>query len=565
MPRTIVIGDIHGCYDELLELLSQLELQEEDFLLSLGDIVDRGNKSREVYHFFKSRPNSKVLMGNHERKHLHQILNYAQEIVQSQFGEEYPAFLDWLQNLEYYHETPEAIIVHAAFEPNRPLQAQREDVLSGSTSGERYLEQQLPAGTYWTDHYQGNKPVIYGHHVVGDRPKIINNTYGIDTGACHGGYLTAVELPGFIIHQVKVKTDHWAQERAKWQLPVLQAKNWKEMEFASIQAALAKLAYIENPGVKAYLKNIENWLELQEMMLEHLLDKLYVFNTKLTNLYRDRFNEVASAYFFKTFLFKAKKGTLDIEDLQKGLNTPLKREQVVNALILEEIDITTIKVDHSFKILNLNEIIIGLIEASGFLFDIYNFDQALKNIYFAIQLSSQYELPHLELEAYSHLAYMQSKEIDDQEIVTSSLEKCISIAEKFFPTQKNDLARYYYRLGLNYHHTVPEKLIECHSKALQIQDFGNEDCITLYRIHRDLGKAYLQLQQLDTAEHHYLQAIEISTRHNTSKSELSYVHLFGDIIRLYEAMQRPDLAGPFQKRKQKAEEDFYKRYPHLKQ
>lgn len=39
--RTIVVGDIHGCYAELLQLLAKAEITEEDFLVSLGDIVVR--------------------------------------------------------------------------------------------------------------------------------------------------------------------------------------------------------------------------------------------------------------------------------------------------------------------------------------------------------------------------------------------------------------------------------------------------------------------------------------------------------------------------------------------
>lgn len=354
MARTLVIGDIHGCYDELIELLQQVKLKDEDFLLSLGDIVDRGNKSLEVYQFFKNRPNSKVLMGNHERKHLNGLLNYAQEIVRVQFGTEYPGFINWLKTLQYAHETAEAIIVHAAFEPNMSISEQKEDVLCGSTSGERYLSQKLPAESFWPEHYQGKKPIIYGHHVVGDSPQIMNNTYGIDTGACHGGYLTALELPGFVIHQVKVKTDHWKVEQNKWQLPVLQAKNWQEMDFESARKLLSKLEYLQNPEVKTFLANVQKWLDLHEILLQHLLDKLYVFSTVLTNRHRENFNAVASQYFFKTFLFKAKADKLVLEDLKKSLDTPAKCQQLAKAIDLEESDIA-VKIDTSTNMLNLRQ------------------------------------------------------------------------------------------------------------------------------------------------------------------------------------------------------------------
>src|SRR5690606_3151639 len=107
--RTFIIGDIHGCYEELMALMAKVKLSDEDRIIALGDIVDRGNQSKEVYEYLKNRPNSIVLMGNHERKHQKGILSYAQEIVKVQFGPDYEAFLTWLDSLGYYYETDEAI------------------------------------------------------------------------------------------------------------------------------------------------------------------------------------------------------------------------------------------------------------------------------------------------------------------------------------------------------------------------------------------------------------------------------------------------------------------------
>jgi serine/threonine protein phosphatase 1 len=127
--RTIVVGDIHGCYAELLQLLAKVEITEKDCLVSLGDIVDRGANSVKVYDFLKNRPNTIVLMGNHERKHLRQTLSYSQEIVKLQFGvhagtpkeSRYDEFLEWISHLPYYHETESAILVHAAMEDRKSL------------------------------------------------------------------------------------------------------------------------------------------------------------------------------------------------------------------------------------------------------------------------------------------------------------------------------------------------------------------------------------------------------------------------------------------------------------
>lgn len=332
MNRTFVVGDIHGCFDELIELLESVALQPGDFLISVGDIVDRGNKSFEVYDFFKNRPNSVVLMGNHERKHLNQVLSYAQEIVKVQFGEEYQGFLEWLQKLPYYYETPEAIIVHAAFEQGKNLQEQREDVLCGATAGERYLETLYPENTYWNDYYTDNKSIIYGHHVVGDSPKIKNNTYGIDTGCCHQGFLTLIELPDFKVHQVKAKKDYWKEEQIKWQIPVLKSKDWNNMSFENIQKQLEKLSYIQEPQTRDYLDNLEQWTHELKNSLPNILQKINTLAQDLLEQFPEEFNQKATQYPFSTYLFKAKAKNLHLKDLEKGLNTPQKVLDIVKIL-----------------------------------------------------------------------------------------------------------------------------------------------------------------------------------------------------------------------------------------
>ncbi len=324
MKRTFVIGDIHGCFDELLELTDKVGLKDSDLLISVGDIVDRGNKSKDVYQYFVTRLNSKVLIGNHERKHINGVLSYAQEIVKVQFKQDYQSFLTWLQTLDYYYEIEEAIIVHAAFEHDKLLKDQKDEVLCGSTSGERYLEKKYQPDTFWSNYYQGEKPIIYGHHVVGSSPKIINNTYGIDTGACHGGYLTAIELPGFKIHQVRAKKDYWKEEQKLWQIPVLKSKYWGNMEMTAIKKQLAKLSFVEQPDVKELLNLIEKWVFDLEELLQVIKSKLDLFTQDIVNNNKETFSLEANKHNFKTFLFKSKSNNLKIDDLRKSLETPNK-------------------------------------------------------------------------------------------------------------------------------------------------------------------------------------------------------------------------------------------------
>ncbi len=258
--RTIVIGDIHGCYAELMQLLNNVNMTAADRVISLGDIVDRGTDSVKVYDFLRHRPNTIVLMGNHERKHLRQTLSYGQEIVKLQFGDRYAEFLDWVDTLPYYYETDEAIFVHAAVENDLAIELQREEVLCGCTAGEKYLEKQYGA-TYWHQIYTGTKPIIFGHHVVGDEPLITDRqVYGIDTGACHGGRLTALILPSFEIFQVRSAKDYWREEIVTWQLPVMMGKPWEKYKWSKITAICEEYRQTTNVELAEFIAQKERWM-----------------------------------------------------------------------------------------------------------------------------------------------------------------------------------------------------------------------------------------------------------------------------------------------------------------
>ena len=323
--RIFVIGDIHGCYDELMQLLEKMNVKEEDHIISVGDIVDRGPDSVKVYDFFRSRKNATVLMGNHERKHIAQTLSYAQEIVKLQFGERYDEFIEWIKKLPYHIDTEHALVVHAAFEHDVELSKQREDVLAGSTSGERHLEKRY-GEKYWTDFYDLGKPVIFGHHVVGTEVKKFGkNIYGIDTGACHGDFLSAIELPSFSIHSVKAAKDHWVEELQKWQLPVLKNKPWLTFDIERIEKELDKAGNSKNEEVIRFIEKVREWIAAlnanYEELREAIIDKA---NSILRESGAEDFSKEAMKYEYKTFLFLARNNRLKKEEIRKSLDTPQK-------------------------------------------------------------------------------------------------------------------------------------------------------------------------------------------------------------------------------------------------
>ena len=70
MPRTIAIGDVHGCADEFEELLNALELEKEDRVVQVGDLINRGPNSRRAIELAREFKIESIL-GNHELRLLH--------------------------------------------------------------------------------------------------------------------------------------------------------------------------------------------------------------------------------------------------------------------------------------------------------------------------------------------------------------------------------------------------------------------------------------------------------------------------------------------------------------
>ena len=119
--RTIIIGDVHGCFKEFAELLEKCEIGSEDRLILLGDLMDRGPKSREVFEKVCEMKASMgdrfcLVRGNHEEMLLDAVLNQNESLwksnggmkTKSSFGPEKQKLIecaDWIKvNMPYYQE-----------------------------------------------------------------------------------------------------------------------------------------------------------------------------------------------------------------------------------------------------------------------------------------------------------------------------------------------------------------------------------------------------------------------------------------------------------------------------
>ncbi|MFE6858085.1 metallophosphoesterase family protein [Nocardia sp. NPDC057668] len=326
--RTVIIGDIHGCFDELGELVAKVELGVDDLLVGVGDLVDRGPQPLEVVDFFRGRPNSVALMGNHERKHVRGIFSYAQEITRLQAGAGYDEMVAWMTGLPYFFENEHVRVVHAAMVPGIPLGEQREEILCGSTRGERELRDHFP-GSYWHEHYTDSKPVVFGHHVTGDAPLVRDGrVVSLDTGACHGGYLTALSLPDFTFHAVRAHTDHWSHVKGHWQLPVLRTKPWTDYSWQELDEAITRYSRTPDPAARVWLTSIEHWAADLRSCMPALVESAYATAAELDPAHI-RHHPAAM------FLFQTRGGKLDLASLGRQCTTPRRTIALAAALRLD--------------------------------------------------------------------------------------------------------------------------------------------------------------------------------------------------------------------------------------
>ena len=117
--KTIIIGDIHGCIDELKELISLVNYKEEDKLILLGDYIDRGPSSLKVLEYLKelkeNNTNVYLLLGNHDYRFINDNIMFIDNIVWiltgkhktlKELGEYEEEYKKWLKKntIKYYED-----------------------------------------------------------------------------------------------------------------------------------------------------------------------------------------------------------------------------------------------------------------------------------------------------------------------------------------------------------------------------------------------------------------------------------------------------------------------------
>lgn len=226
-----IIGDIHGCYDELVALLNELGYvpSEGDHwkhpdgrrVIFLGDLVDRGPKVADTLRLVMAmvaEGDALCVPGNHEVK----LLKYLRgrdvtmkhglqrsvdslEKDSAEFRQQVQEFIDGLVS-HFVLDSGRLVVAHAGLKEEYQGRASgrvREFALYGDTTGE-VDELGLPVRNDWAAEYRGRAMVVYGHTPMLE-PEWVNHTINIDTGCVIGGRLTALRYPEKSLASVPAK------------------------------------------------------------------------------------------------------------------------------------------------------------------------------------------------------------------------------------------------------------------------------------------------------------------------------------------------------------------------
>lgn len=217
-----IIGDVHGCLDELLTLLEKLDYTVDRSTLAvrppegrrvvfLGDLVDRGPDSPGVVRLVQGMVeagDALCVAGNHENKLVRKLsgrdvqmthgLPETMEQLSHKSTEEVQSLQTFLEGLisHYVLDGGRLVVAHAGLPEmyhGRASGRVRSFALYGETTGESD-EFGLPVRYDWASDYRGDAMVVYGHTPV-PTTEWVNRTICIDTGCVFGGKLTALRYP----------------------------------------------------------------------------------------------------------------------------------------------------------------------------------------------------------------------------------------------------------------------------------------------------------------------------------------------------------------------------------
>ena len=191
MSRTLVIGDVHSCADELGCLL---ERTRPSRVILVGDVFNKGPDPEGTWSLVK-RWNAESVLGNHDLRV--QKLAKRGELLAPE------AAVAWLSELPLTIEGEDWIVVHGGLNP------EGETTRAQAVRLRRWPNDDDVNNPFWWECYTGNKLVIYGHDAMRGLQDHRPRTLGLDTGCVYGGELTGYLLEEDRIVSVPASREHF--------------------------------------------------------------------------------------------------------------------------------------------------------------------------------------------------------------------------------------------------------------------------------------------------------------------------------------------------------------------
>ncbi len=199
--RTIVVGDVHGCLDELAALMTAVRREERDRVILVGDLVAKGPDSPGVVRWARET-GAEAVLGNHDDHVLRAldgdaaVKRHHQEVARALE----PADGEWLRSRPLWIRFDDAtagahVVVHGGLVPGTPLEAQpREHLLNLRSIDPDGRPSKRLDGTPWAALWPGPERVVFGHDAIRGLQRH-PFALGLDTGCVYGRALTALVLP----------------------------------------------------------------------------------------------------------------------------------------------------------------------------------------------------------------------------------------------------------------------------------------------------------------------------------------------------------------------------------
>lgn len=209
--RTIIIGDVHGCYHELAMLLREVGVNPKfDRVLLVGDLINKGPSSRGAWDVFQS-VNGVSIIGNHELSMLRILDGEANrhekyiDDLHRDFNGELESFAASVREWPLWIEEPGLLLVHAGLVPGvHPSRTDPWTLVSIRTwdgvGKDLFNSDHLP----WFEFYTGKSLVVFGHWAALGGV-IREHVIGLDTGCVYGGMLSCLILPEHRFVRVKAR------------------------------------------------------------------------------------------------------------------------------------------------------------------------------------------------------------------------------------------------------------------------------------------------------------------------------------------------------------------------